>query len=96
MGGTTGTEARLVQRIPLAASAEHEENGIHRLPIRDAGPMASQGVRFARREQRLDALPHLVRNTPITVSFLVVVMHQCDSYRRECFPTGYHQNSLLG
>jgi hypothetical protein len=57
MGGTTGTEARLVQRIPLAAGAEHEEDGIHRLPIRDAGPMAPQGVRFARREQRLDALP---------------------------------------
>ena len=37
MGGTTGTDARLVQRIPLAASAEHEENGIHRLPISDAG-----------------------------------------------------------
>ena len=32
------------------------------MPILDAGPMAPQGVRFARREQRLDALPHLVRN----------------------------------
>jgi hypothetical protein len=91
MGGATGTDARLVQRIPLAAGAEHEEDGIHRLPILDAGPMAPQGVRFARREQRLDALPQLVRNTPITVGFLVVVMHPCGSYRREFFPTGYHQ-----
>jgi hypothetical protein len=96
MGGTTGTDARLVQRIPLAAGAEHEEDGIHRLPILDAGPMAPQGVRFARREQRFDALPQLIRNTPITVGFLVIVMHQCGSYRREFFPTGYHQNSLLG
>ena len=91
MGGTTGTEARLVQRIPRAAGAEHEEDGIHRLSILDAGPMAPQGVRFARREQRLDALPQLVRQTPITVGFLGVVMHQCGSYRRACCPTGYHQ-----
>jgi hypothetical protein len=76
MGGTTGTDACLVQRIPLAAGAEHEKNGIHRLPSIDARPMASQGVRFAWREQWLDALPHLVRDTPITAGFLVVVMHQ--------------------
>ena len=60
MGGTTGTEARFVQRIPLAAGAEHEEDGIHGLPIIDTGTMTPQGVRFARREQRLDALPQLV------------------------------------
>jgi hypothetical protein len=96
MGGTTGTEPGRLQRVPLAAGAEPEADGLHRLPILDAGPMAPQGVRLARREQRLDALPQLVRNTPITVGFLVVVMHQCGSYRREFFPTGYHQNSLLG
>ena len=46
--------------------------------------MASQGVRFARREQRLYALPPRVRNTPIRVGFLVVVMPQCGSERRAC------------
>jgi hypothetical protein len=65
-----------MQRIPLAASAEHEENGLHRLPILDTGPMAPQGVRFARREQRHDACPQFVRNTPITAGFLVVFMHR--------------------
>ena len=49
MGSTTGTDPRRVQCIPLAARAEDEEDGIHRLAIIDAGPMAPQGVRFARR-----------------------------------------------
>jgi len=40
MGSTTGTKLRLVQRIPLAAGAEHEKDGIHRFTIIDAGPMA--------------------------------------------------------
>jgi hypothetical protein len=64
-----------MQRLPLAASAEHEEHGIHRRAILDTGPMAPQGVRFARREQRHDALPQCVRKTPITAGFLVVFMH---------------------
>jgi hypothetical protein len=76
MGGTTGADARLMQRVPLAARAEPEEHGLHRLPILDTGPMAPQGVQFARREQRHDALPQLVRNTPITAGFLGVFMHR--------------------
>jgi hypothetical protein len=44
MGGTTGANARLLQRIPLAAGAEHEENGIHCRAILDTGPMAPQGA----------------------------------------------------
>ena len=64
-----------MQRMPLASGTEHEEDGIHRLPIIDAGPMAPQGVRFARWEERLDALPSLVRVTPITAGFFMVVMH---------------------
>jgi hypothetical protein len=76
MGDTTGADARLLQRIPLAASAEHEEHGIHRLPILDPGPMAPQGGWCARREQWHDTLPQFVRNTPITVGFLMVFMHQ--------------------
>jgi hypothetical protein len=76
MGGTTGTDARLVQGLPLAASAEDEEDGIHRLSSIDAGPMTPQGVRFARREQRHEVLPQLIGNTPITVGLLVVFMHR--------------------
>jgi hypothetical protein len=40
MGRTTGTDIRRVQRIPLAAGAEHEKDGVHRFAIIDAGPMA--------------------------------------------------------
>jgi hypothetical protein len=76
MGGTAGADARLIQRVPLAARAEHEENGIHRLPILDTGPMASQGMWFARWEQRHDALPQFVRHTPIRAGLLEVFMHQ--------------------
>ena len=47
VGGTAGTDAGRIQRIPLAARAEHEEDGIHGLAIIDAGPMAPQGMRFA-------------------------------------------------
>jgi hypothetical protein len=40
MGGTAGADTRLMPRIPLASGAEHEEDGIHRLSILEAGPMA--------------------------------------------------------
>jgi hypothetical protein len=40
MGGTAGTELRLVQGMPLAAGAQHEKDGIHRLASIDAGSMA--------------------------------------------------------
>jgi hypothetical protein len=76
MGGTPGADARRLQRVPLATSAEHEEHGIHRLPILDTGPMTPQGVQFARREQRHEALPQFVRNPPLTAGFLGVFMHQ--------------------
>ena len=33
MGGTTGTDLRLIQRIPLATRAEHEQDGIHGFAI---------------------------------------------------------------
>jgi hypothetical protein len=40
VGRTARTDLDLVQRIPLASGAEHEKDGIHRLTIIDAGPMA--------------------------------------------------------
>jgi hypothetical protein len=96
MGRTTGTEARLLQSIPLAAGAEHKEDGIHGLAIIDAGPMAAQRVGLAGREQGLDAVPQFVGDTPITPYLCVVIMHQCGSCDRENVSTGYHHNSLLG
>jgi hypothetical protein len=48
MGGTTGTEAGVVQGVPLAPGTQHEEDGIQGLAIIDAGPVAPQRVRLAR------------------------------------------------
>jgi hypothetical protein len=48
MGGTAGTDARVIQGVPLAASAQHEEDGIPRLTILDTGAMAAQRVELAR------------------------------------------------
>jgi hypothetical protein len=72
---TTGTEARILQRVPLAPGAEDEEDGIHGPAIIDAWPVAPERVRFPRRKQRLNALPQFVGYTPITPPFLLVVLH---------------------
>ena len=77
MGGTPGTDPRLVQRMPLAASAEHEKKGIHRFAVIDAGPMAPQGLWVAGREERRKALPQHGRDAPVLASFLVDVEPQC-------------------
>jgi hypothetical protein len=50
MRRATGTDAGVIQGIPLATGAEDEEDGIHGLAVIDAGPMAPERVRLARRE----------------------------------------------
>jgi hypothetical protein len=40
MSRATGTDAGVIQGIPLTPSAEDEEDGIHGLAVIDAGPMA--------------------------------------------------------
>ena len=57
MGGTTRTEARVLQGIPLAAGAQHEENGVHGLAIINTGAVAPQGVRLPWRKPGLDTVP---------------------------------------
>jgi hypothetical protein len=47
MGGTAGTDARVLQGVPLAPGAQYEKDGIHRLAILDTGAMAAQRVRLA-------------------------------------------------
>jgi hypothetical protein len=96
MGGTTGTEAGLIQRVPLAPSPQDEENGIHGLTIINAGSMAPQRVQLSWGKQPLEAFPQLVRHAPITMYFLLVDAHRTGSCGREFLPTEYHQNSLLG
>ena len=57
MGGTLGTDTRRVQRLPLAAGAEDEKDGLHGFAIIDTGPMAPQRMRFAWGQQGQNALP---------------------------------------
>jgi hypothetical protein len=40
MSSAAGTDAGVLQGIPLAPSAEDDEDGIHGLAVIDAGPMA--------------------------------------------------------
>jgi hypothetical protein len=89
MGGTTGTDPRLVQCIPLATGTEHEKEGIHGFAIIDPRPMAPQRVWLARREQRLDALSQLIRDTPVMGGLFVVVRHQGGSSQRAFFSIEY-------
>ena len=57
MGRTAGTDAGVIQGVPLAASTEDEEDGIHGPAIIDAWPVTPERVRLAWGEQRLEALP---------------------------------------
>jgi hypothetical protein len=93
---TTGTEATVLQRIPLASGAKDEEDGIHGPAIIDAWPVAPERVWLPGREQPLDVLPQFVGYPPITPHFLQVVTHGSGSYGKELFPTEYPKHSLLG
>jgi hypothetical protein len=75
MGSAAGTDACVIQGVPLAAGAEDEEDGIHGSAIIDAGSVTPERVRFAWGEQRLEALPQCVGYPPITPDFLLVVTH---------------------
>jgi hypothetical protein len=69
----------VIQGVPLAARAAHEDDGSYRLAIIDAGPMAPQRVRLARGQQRLDTLPQFIRDAPLTADVVVIVPHPCAS-----------------
>jgi hypothetical protein len=96
MGGTTGTDARVFQGIPLAAGTQHEENGIHGFAIMNTGSVAPQRVQLPWGEQGLDLVPQLVGDAPITADFFMVVTYHVRSCGKGFLPTGYQKNSLLG
>jgi hypothetical protein len=64
-----------MQGVPLAASAEDEEDGIHGSAVIDAWPVTPERVRLAWWEQRLDALPQFIGYPPITPDSLWGVTH---------------------
>ena len=96
LGGTTGTAPWLVSCMPLAARAEHEQEGIQGCAILDTGPMAPQRMGLTRWEQRLKPRLQGGRETPVTAHCLVVSRHQYGSETRTVFPIVYHANDLMG
>jgi hypothetical protein len=57
MGGTAGADPCFLQGIPLAARAQHKEDGNHGLAIINPRAVTSKRMRLPRGEQGLDALP---------------------------------------
>jgi hypothetical protein len=70
VGRGAGTDPGFVQGVPLAAGAQHEENGIEGATILHAGVVTAQRVGLARREQRVDLGPEFIRDAPKTARFL--------------------------
>src|SRR5207245_2296109 len=66
MGCGTRTEARGIQRFPLTAGSQHEENGLHANPVRRPWPAATEAMGiYVLGEQCCDGLPQMVGNTPL-------------------------------
>jgi hypothetical protein len=74
MGGRGRAQTGGVQRVPLAAGPQHEEDGVQGRSVRDTGPMAAQGMLLAFGQERLDRLPQLVRHAPIPTDTLVLAL----------------------
>jgi hypothetical protein len=66
MGGGTRTKTGGVQRLPLTARAEHEEDGFHAHAVGCARPTAAEAMRvFVFGEQQRDAFPEVIRDMPL-------------------------------
>jgi hypothetical protein len=66
VGGGTGAEAGGVQGLPLAAGAQHEEDGLHTDAVGRARPTAAEAVRvLVFGEQRGDGLPQVIGDAPL-------------------------------
>jgi len=88
VGGGSGAELGGVQSLPLAARAQHEEDGLHADAIRLAGsaPAEAVGV-WVFGQQRGDGLPEIIGDAPIVRDGLFVhgrVSAKRQSSRQEC------------
>src|SRR3954470_19070090 len=68
LGRGGGADRRLSQRVPLAAGAQHEEDRVHRRPVRHARIVAPQRMLWPRRQQPLHLGPQRIRQTPAIIS----------------------------
>ena len=67
VGRGVRADAGGVQGPPLAAGAEHEEDGVHGLAVGDPGVVAAQRMGGPGRQQRYDAFPQRVGDTPLII-----------------------------
>ncbi len=67
VAGAARTDSRGIQRVPLTAGAQHEQNAVHGIPVRNPRIVASQGMRFALGKPFLHLVPQLVRDTPAII-----------------------------
>jgi len=83
MGGGTRTKAGGVQRLPLTAGAEHEEDGLHAHAVGRTWPAAAEAMRvFVFGKQQRDPIPQVVRDMPLVHDGHIHktrVLHGCTS-----------------
>src|SRR5665647_3304536 len=68
MGAAGVADPRGAQGVPLHAGAQHQQDGVHDLPIGDAPAVSAQRVGRRQRQQRRDLLPQPVRHAPAVVA----------------------------
>src|SRR6516162_4852630 len=72
VGGRAGAERGGVQGLPLAAGAQHVEDGVQTIPVRAPGPAAAEAVGVGSfGDQRPQLLPQLVWEAPLVRRRLV-------------------------
>jgi uncharacterized protein (DUF1778 family) len=57
-----------VQRVPLQPRPEHQQDRVHRIPVRDSRCVTPPRVKRRWRQQRLDPLPQPIRHTPTIIT----------------------------
>src|SRR4029450_6224279 len=67
VGTTLGADPRGVQRFPLAAGAQHKENGVHGAAVVHARVMATERGGLSQGDQRLHLGPEFVREAPTII-----------------------------
>ena len=73
VGGGAGAELGGVQRLPLAAGAQHEEDGIHADAVGGAWLAATEGMGVnVGRDAHLDFVPEVIGDAPIIGNGTVV------------------------
>lgn len=102
VGGGTRAKAGGVEGLPLAAGAQHEENGVHAHAVRGTRPTPAEAMRvFVFGKEQGDALPQVVWDMPLVHSGHIHkngVFHGCTSYMQlpERTSAAYSNYSLSG